>query len=119
MKSEEILQELADIARGNMGDFLDVSSMSFQIDLHKAKELGKLKLLKRVKQRTNIVQHKDGDEVETTHMEIEPYDKLDALKTLARISGLDKNEITGKNGGPILVRVVWEDAGHNNGTATD
>lgn len=117
MKSEEILQELADIARGDMGDFLDISSMTWQVDLAKAKELGLTKLIKKVKQRTNITQRKDGDEEENTQIEIELADKLRALELLAKMSGMlsDKTEITGKNGGPVTVKVVWEDAaGHTN-----
>jgi len=116
MKPDDILREIADIARSDMGDFLDISSMSWQIDLHKAKELGLTKLIKKVKQRTNITQHKDGDEEENTQVEIELADKLKALELLAKLNGMlsDKTEITGKNGGPVTVKVIWEDAGHPN-----
>jgi len=110
MKSEEILQELADIARGNMGDFLDVSSLAFQLDLNKAKELGKLHLIKKIKQRTTIKNGKDGDDEEFTNIEIELVDKMDALKTLAKAQGLliDRQEI--KSTGPVEIIIKRVDA---------
>ncbi|MEN6488632.1 MAG: terminase small subunit [Smithella sp.] len=110
MKSDEILQEIADIARGSMGDFLDISSMAFHVDLNRAKELGKLHLIKKIKQRTTLKQGKDGDEEEFTNIEIELIDKLDALKTLAKAQGLliDRQEI--RSSGPVEIVIRRIDA---------
>lgn len=106
MKSDEILTEIADIARGNMGDFLDVSSLAFQLDLNKAKELGKLHLIKKIKQRTTIKNGKDGDDEENTYIDVELWDKMDALKTLAKAQGLliDRQEV--RETGEITVKFV-------------
>ena len=61
--ADEVIRRLSDQARGDMGDFLDISSVSFQIDLNKAKELGLTHLIKKVKQRTTtILGKKAGDE---------------------------------------------------------
>jgi len=52
MKADEVLEKLTEIARGDMGNFMDISSMSYQLDLNKANELGLTKLIRKVKQRT-------------------------------------------------------------------
>lgn len=97
MKSDDILQEIADIARGNMGDYLDVSSMAFQINLGKAKDEGKLKNIKRIKQKTTTICREGGEDVEQNQIDFELWDKLRALELLARINGMlvDKQQIVG------------------------
>lgn len=103
MKSDEILQKLTEIARSDMGDYLDVSSMAFQVDLNKAKELGKLHIIRKVKQKTTTVCHSDGEDVEQNQIEFELHDKLKALELLAKYHGLlvDRHEI--KASGPVEI----------------
>jgi len=111
MKADEILQKLTEIARGDMGDFLDVSSMSFQIDLNKAKEADKLKLIKRIKQHTTISQHKDGEEEENTRIEFELLDQLRALELLGKYHKLfiDRTDVT-SGGEPLVSAEKFEKA---------
>ncbi len=110
MKSEEIVQEIADIARGNMGDYLDVSSVAFQIDLSKAKEQGKLKNIKRIKQKTTTICKEGGEDVEQNQIDFELWDKLKALELLAKMQGLlvDKHEL--KTSGPVEIIIRRVDA---------
>lgn len=97
MSADEVLDKLSDIARGDMGDFLDVGSMGFSIDLNKAKEAGKLHLLKKVKMRTTTTLSKEGVETETHDIDIELYDKVSVLEKMGRHHKLftDKTELSG------------------------
>jgi phage terminase small subunit len=109
MGADEVLLRLAEHARGNMGDFLDISSVSFQIDLNKAKELGLTHLIKKVKQKTTIVSNKNGDDVETDQIEIELYDAQAALVQLGKYHGLFTDRVDVTSGGePITLRVVYD-----------
>jgi phage terminase small subunit len=84
MGADEVLLRLAEHARGDMGDFLDITSMGFVIDLSKAKELGITHLIKKVKMRTQTSISKEGIETETHDTEIELYDAQAALVHLGR-----------------------------------
>ena len=111
MSADEVLLRLGDMARGDLGDFLDVESMSFDLSLKKAQELGVTHLIKKVKQRTIITQKKDGDEEEQHYIEIELHDSQAALEKLGRHHKLftDKTEITGKEGENITIHFVDSD----------
>lgn len=104
MSSDEALKRLAEMARGNMGDFMDISSMSFQLDLNKAKELGLTHLIKKVRQKTITTVDKNGEEEETNTIEIELYDAQEALNSIGKYHGLfvDRTELTGANGKNLL-----------------
>ena len=110
MCADEVLIRLAEHARGDMGDFLDISSMSFQVDLSGAVEKGITHLIKRVKQRTVTTLSKDGVETETHDIEIELYDAQAALVQLGRHHKLftDNTDIT-TGGQPITFTVIYED----------
>jgi len=97
MGRDEAALQITDIARGDMGDFLDITSMAFQVDLNKAKEAGKTKLIQKVKMRTTTTLNKDGVETETHDIEISLYDKLSALEKIGRLHKMftDRIEHTG------------------------
>lgn len=103
MSANEVLLRLADMARGDMGDFLDIGSRGFVIDLEGANEKGLTKLIKKVKQRTTInrttTQNGNETETEVHDMEIELYDAQAALVQLGRHHGLfvDRQEVTRKS----------------------
>jgi len=112
MSADEVLLRLGDMARGDLGDFVDIESMSFNVSLKKAKELGLTHLIKKVKQRTKITQKQDGDETEEHFIEFELHDSQAALEKLGRHHKLftDKTEITGAGGGNALtIRIVGSD----------
>src|SRR3972149_3261472 len=99
MRADEVLLRLSDMARGDLGDFMDIESMSFNLSLKKAKELGITHLIKKVKQRTTIRQKKDGDEEEEHWIEIELHDAQSALDKLARVHSLFNDKIDLTSGG--------------------
>lgn len=102
MTADEVLTRLAEHARGDMGDFMDISSMAFGLNLNKAKELGLTRLIHKIKQRTVTHIDKDGEEEETNTIEFELYDAQSALAHLGRHHELftDKTDIT-SGGEPI------------------
>ena len=97
MSADEVLLRLGDMGRGDIGDFMDIESMSFSLALEKAKEQGKTHLIKKVKQRTTITQKKDGDEEENHWIELELHDSQAALVHLGKHHKLftDKVEHSG------------------------
>ena len=111
MSADEVLLRLGDMARGDIGEFMDIESMSFNLALEKAKELGLTHLIKKVKQRTTITQKKDGDEEENHWIELELHDSQSALVHLGKHHKLftDKTEITGKDGNAIRVTLIDND----------
>lgn len=101
MGPEEILQRLAEQARGNMADFIRVTEGGgFAIDLTEAEESGKLRLVKKV---AYDVKGRPA---------LELYDAQSALLALAKRYHLfpDRQELTGAEGGPIRVGISYEEA---------
>lgn len=113
MTANEVLQRLADMARGDMGDFLDVNSMGlFNLDLAKAKELGLLHLVKKLKDRSVMTMTmKDGEEVatETHNIEVELHDAQSALVHLGRHHKLFTDKVETEIDGNVTLKVVYED----------
>lgn len=105
MSADEALLRLGDMARGDIADFMDITTVSYNLNLHKAKEARLTKLIKKVKQKTTIfIAKKESDEDrQVTELEIELYSAKDALVHLGRHHKLftDKRELTGADGGPI------------------
>lgn len=77
---EEIIGRLSDIATGSLADFVDVDDQVFLLNLSKAKQAGKLHLLKKLKH------SKFG-------VEIELHSPLEALDKLARVHQLFADQI--------------------------
>jgi len=108
MKADEILQKLTEIARADMGDYLDVSSMAFQINLAKAKADDKLKFIRRIRQKTTTICKEGGEDVEQNQIDFELLDQMKALELLAKYHGLlvDKHEIRSAEPIEIVIRRV-------------
>lgn len=85
MGADEVALRLADHARGDISDFLDITPGGIGINLQKAQQLGKTNLIKKVKFRTQTSKNKDGVETETRDIEIELYDAQTALEKLGRV----------------------------------
>jgi len=96
MSADEVLRRLAEHARGDIGDFLDISKVGFEVDLATAFEAGITHLIKKVKMHTVTTLSKDGVETETNTVEIELYDAQAALVQLGRYHKLftDKTDVT-------------------------
>jgi phage terminase small subunit len=102
MSADEALLELGDIARLDVGDFLEFKDGIKEpyLNLAKAKEAGLLKLVKKLKYNVQ------------GRVEIELYDKQAALVQIGKWQGLaERIEHTGKDGGEIIFKVVYDDDG--------
>lgn len=87
MKADEVLARIAEIARGDMDDFVDADSLA--LDLKKAKQRGQMHLVKKFKVTTTIRDdNKSEAQTQTDTVEFELYDKQTALQTLAKHHGL-------------------------------
>jgi phage terminase small subunit len=111
MGKDEVRLRLADIARGDMGELMDITSMSFGLDLEAAKEKGLTKLIKKIRQTTTI-SSKGDEETERTVIDLELYDAQAALTTLGKHLRLfDENmNINGEvrlSGFDDLLKRVW------------
>lgn len=95
MDANEVLYHLAQIARGDMDDIVDYLG---NLDLMKARDLGKTNLIKRVRQRSTKSENSD-----TTETETEAYDRLKALELIGKHLKLftERQEVTGRDGAPI------------------
>ncbi len=93
MSREETLLRITDIARGDLADLFDITSLGFVVDLAKAKADNKTKLLKKVKQKVTTITRQVGkdqppEEVEIVDTEIELLSQLEALQMLAKFHKL-------------------------------
>jgi len=119
MSSEEILQRLSDIARGDVSELMAISSVGFNFHLLEEDEDGnripnpKNKLIKRIKQKVTTINGKNGDDREIIETDLELLDQQAALNTLAKYRGLlvDKHEVSGPNGGAIPLEMFEKAVG--------
>jgi phage terminase small subunit len=98
MTSEEVVARLAAQARGDIIDLLDPGTLT--LDWEKAQAAGVSHLIKKLKQ-TIIT----NDDQQTEIFEIELYDAQKALVHLGKTMAMfvDRKEVTGKDGGPVVV----------------
>lgn len=110
MSADEVLDRLTDIARGDIGEIMDISGVGFNLDMQKAKDAGKTKLIKKIKQKTTYFSGKDGGDSEQHEIEIELYSAHEALRDLGKVSGLfvERKDIT-SGGKTIKVTLVGDD----------
>lgn len=86
MSADEALKLTADIARGDLSDFMAIGSMGFSLDLQAALKAGKTNLIKKVSQKTITVNGKNEDK-ETHIIDIELYDRQAALRDILKMHG--------------------------------
>lgn len=110
MGSDEVLQEFADIARSDMGDFIDTNLC---IDLADARKRGLTKLIKKIKQKTitTIGKKEDSEDKEITDIEIELYPRDKALEILGKYHGLFKEQVDITTDGKPITFIIERDNG--------
>lgn len=90
----EAVSILADHAHGDIGMFLDDNNI---INLKEARENGKTRLIKKIKQTTTtyIAKKPSDEDREVSHLEIELHDPQAALDKILRVHGAykDKTEL--------------------------
>ncbi len=122
MSADEALQLNADIARGDIGQVMDVSSVGFNLDMEKAQKLGLTKLIKRVKQKTTtyIAKKESEEDREVTDLEIELYPADAAIERVLKVHGRLTQKIDLTSGGEkidgVIRIVVHDDSKDANGT---
>ena len=96
MGADEAKVLISDIARGDVAQLMDVSSMGFNLDMTKAKEAGLTKLIKKVKQKTTtyLAKSESQEDREVTELEIELYNAHEAARDILKVHGQlgDKSE---------------------------
>lgn len=96
MGLDEILARLGDMARGDLGDFIDDDG---ELSLARARELGLTHLIKRVKQKTLVI-----DEREVEELWVELHDPQQAMDKILKVIGAyapDKLSLTDPAGQPV------------------
>ena len=116
MESDEVLTRLADMARGDIADLLDIRATGYDFALMIKDDDGNLvvnpktKLIKKIKQKVTTIQAKsaEGEDKEIIDTEIELYSAQEALNTIAKLNGMiiDRAELTGKDGGAIQIKTI-------------
>lgn len=89
MDAQEALHRLSDIARGDIAEIMEVSSVGFNLDMQKANEAGLTKLIKRVKQKTTtyISNSENGEDREVHEIDVELYNAHEAIRDILKITG--------------------------------
>jgi phage terminase small subunit len=105
MTADEALKRYSEIARGDMAQLMDISSVGFNMDMARAQELGLTKLIKKVKQKTTtFIAKKESDEDrEVTELEVELYDAQSALRDILKMHGRFTDKIDIMSGGDKLI----------------
>ena len=108
MSADEVLTRLSDQARANMDDFV----VGDYLNLERARDRGKMHLIKKLKVRTTTISKPEGEDVETHDVEVELYDAQAALVHLGRHHKLFTDKIETKDGN-------WEDLARKHGLDPD
>lgn len=122
MDSDEVLTRLADMARGDIAELLDIRATGYDIALMVKDDAGnmivnpKTKLIKKIKQKVTTIQAKSegGEDKEIIDTEIELYSAQEALNTIAKLNGMivEKMDLTSKG------EKVVPDETYNRGIST-
>jgi hypothetical protein len=96
MGADEALALLADQARGDIGEFMDVSRMGFNLQL--LDENGNRKntrVIRKIKQKTTmfIAKNESDEDREVHEIEIELYDAQAAIDKVLRVQGKYKDSM--------------------------
>ena len=106
MSADEALKRTAEIARGDIGDFMAIGPMGFSLDLDAAREAGKTHLIRKVSEKTII----DGKKETETHiLDIELYDQQAALRDILRVHGKFNDKLKIEGGVEIVTKRIGVD----------
>jgi len=116
---------LADIANGDVADFMEITPMGWHVSLLLHDENGELirdpktglpirnpktKNIKKIKQKvtTILAKSQDGEDREIIETELELYSAHDAYRDMGKHYGILKDTVehTGKEGGPVEQRIT-------------
>ena len=116
MSANEAAARLTDIARGDIADLMDITTMGYTFRLIEENDDGErvvnphTKLIKKIKQKVTTImpRNESGDEREIVETELELYNAHEAQRDILKYRGklIDRSEVTGKDGGPIQHNVL-------------
>lgn len=119
MGADEALQLLADMARGDLGEFMDIYSTGYNLRLQNDDGTRKnTKLIRKIKQKTTtfIAKKESEEDREITETEIELYDAQSAIDKILRVHGRYKDVGSPEN--PFTIKGYvsispddWDEAG--------
>ena len=113
MGADEALLLLADQARGDIAQLMEVTTMGFNMDMQVAKDKGLTKLIKKVKQKTTtyIAKSESQEDREVTELEVELYDAQSALVNILKMHGkyglLSTGEPLDINGLDLMLGLIY------------
>lgn len=92
MSADEVLTRLADIARGDLADFMEATTMGFSLSLTETDDEGHIvpkpntKLIRKIKQKTTtfLSKSESGEDREVHDIEIELYSAKEALELIGK-----------------------------------
>ena len=102
MSADEAIKRLSDMARGDIGQFMDRLG---NLDIQAARDAGITPLIKKIKQRTvtKIGKSETDDDTEIHDLEIELYDSQAALDKILKVHGKYSDAPT------VNVNMSWKD----------
>jgi phage terminase small subunit len=111
MSADEALKLLADMARGDVAQIMEISSVGFNLNMSKAQEKGLTRLIKKVKQKTvtHIAKSESDEDREVVDLEVELYDAQAALDKILRVAGKYKDLGSEENPLSVVVKRVGVD----------
>lgn len=97
MSAEEALARLANIARGDIADYLDISKDGFSVTLldYDRSIKDNTNLIHSIEQRTSTTESEKGNVTENTRTKLKMYDALAALKLIGTHHKLFKMQMEG------------------------
>ena len=110
MSADEALKLTSDIARGDMAQLMDISSVGFNLDMKRAKELGLTRLIKKVKQKTTtyLAKKESEEDREVTELEVELYDAQAAARDVLKLHGRFTDRVDVTTDGKAITEVPIE-----------
>jgi phage terminase small subunit len=126
MSADEVLTRLADMARGDLADLMEITPTGFVFKLMEKDANGnvvvnpKTKLIKKIKQKvtTYLSKKSDGEDREIIETELELYSAQEALALLGKHHQLFTENINLKHDGEIVFNVKYADGIHNTDSET-
>lgn len=100
MGLDEVLARQAEIARGDIADVMQITSVGAVVDLDEARRNGKTHLIRKVKQKTTTIlsSNGQGEDREIHELQVELYPADRAQANILRVHGAysDKLDISGE-----------------------
>lgn len=109
MPADEVKARVADIARGDIADLLDITPTSYSLRLMEDGKVNpKTKLIRKIKQKVTTILGKSesAEDREIVETEIELYSALEALRDIGRMHAMFTERIDANLSGSV--NLIWK-----------